>query len=121
MARAAMVWGDDAHEFKPERFIDTDNYKWPRDGFMTFSAGPRGCIGKTFALTEAIVILSLLVRNFELFPVYPSPSTHRNREELRRALLGYSTALTIGPTTRKVVFRRCVRPTRDAMDDEADA
>lgn len=116
-----MVWGDDAHEFKPERFIDTDTYKWPRDGFMTFSAGPRGCVGKTFALTEAVVILSLLVRNFELFPVYPSPSMHRNREELRRALLGYSTALTIGPTTKKVVFRRYVRPTRDAMDVEADS
>ena len=57
---------------------------------MTFSAGPRGCIGKTFALTEAIVILSLLVRNFELFPVTPADSQHRSREELRRALLGYS-------------------------------
>ena len=80
---------------------------------MTFSAGPRGCIGKTFALTEAIVILSLLVRNFELFPVTPADSQHCSREELRRALLEYSMALTIGPTTNNVVFRQYVRPTRE--------
>ena len=28
----ALVWGKDAHIFKPERFIDTEDYKWPRDG-----------------------------------------------------------------------------------------
>lgn len=30
--RLALVWGKDAHVFRPERFIDTDDYKWPRDG-----------------------------------------------------------------------------------------
>ena len=88
---------------------------------MTFSAGARGCIGKQFALTEAVIILSMLVRNFELFPAYPSPSTHRTREELRRQLLGYATALTIGPSTRNVVFRRYVRTARDVLDEELDA
>ena len=34
----AFHWGEDAAEFKPERFIDTDSYRWPRDAcaFKTF-------------------------------------------------------------------------------------
>jgi hypothetical protein len=32
----ALYWGDDAWEFKPERFIDTDSYKWPRDACTPF-------------------------------------------------------------------------------------
>ena len=27
----ALHWGEDVTEFKPERFIDTDAYRWPRD------------------------------------------------------------------------------------------
>lgn len=27
----AIHWGDDADEFNPERFIDTDTHRWPRD------------------------------------------------------------------------------------------
>jgi hypothetical protein len=99
---------------------------------LTFSAGARGCIGKTFALTEAMLILSLVVRNFELFPVVPAPSssssssqphaqadTPKGREELRKSVLGYATALTIGPTSKSVVFRRYVRGA-SVGEDEAD-
>ena len=28
---AALYWGEDAAEFRPERFIDTESYQWPRD------------------------------------------------------------------------------------------
>ena len=28
---SAIHWGNDVDEFKPERFMDTDTYKWPRD------------------------------------------------------------------------------------------
>jgi hypothetical protein len=28
---SAIYWGDDVSEFRPERFIDTDTYRWPRD------------------------------------------------------------------------------------------
>ena len=28
---SAIHWGNDIDEFKPERFMDTDTYKWPRD------------------------------------------------------------------------------------------
>jgi hypothetical protein len=27
----AIHWGEDADKFRPERFIDTETYKWPRD------------------------------------------------------------------------------------------
>ena len=28
---AALYWGEDAEAFKPERFIDTESYQWPRN------------------------------------------------------------------------------------------
>ena len=31
---SALHWGEDVYEFKPERFIDTDTYRWPRDACM---------------------------------------------------------------------------------------
>ena len=34
MLSSAIHWGDDAAEFKPERFIDTDTYHWPRDACL---------------------------------------------------------------------------------------
>jgi hypothetical protein len=30
----ALVWGDDVEDFKPERFIDTEGYRWPREACM---------------------------------------------------------------------------------------
>lgn len=35
----ALHWGHNVAEFKPERFIDTASYRWPRDAceLMTFS------------------------------------------------------------------------------------
>jgi len=27
----ALYWGEDVDDFKPERFMDTDTYRWPRD------------------------------------------------------------------------------------------
>jgi hypothetical protein len=34
---AALHWGEDVEEFKPERFIDTDTYRWPRDACTSTS------------------------------------------------------------------------------------
>ena len=33
---------------------------------MTFSHGPRGCIGQTFARAELAILLAGLVRSFEI-------------------------------------------------------
>lgn len=54
-------------EFLPERWLDTDaNNARHRCCFLPFSVGGRNCIGQSFAQTEAKLIISLLVKNFEI-------------------------------------------------------
>ena len=37
----ARYW-EDPHSFKPDRFLKD----WPRDAFLSFSAGARACLGR---------------------------------------------------------------------------
>jgi cytochrome P450 len=56
--------------FDPSRFLGAEREKMDRFAFLPFSAGPRSCIGLAFALQEATLVLSRLLRNFtfELAP-----------------------------------------------------
>ncbi|KAF8342996.1 cytochrome P450 [Cantharellus anzutake] len=67
------VWGPDANEFKPERWLSPNGVpdgamEIPSIKFLPFLAGPRACIGFRFSITEMkIVIFSLIrVMSFEL-------------------------------------------------------
>ncbi|KAJ7548617.1 hypothetical protein O6H91_07G019400 [Diphasiastrum complanatum] len=68
-----QLWGEDADNFSPERFSEGIAYaaKHP-SAFMPFSIGPRSCIGQTFALMEAKVVLCRLLQRFrfQLSPTY---------------------------------------------------
>ncbi|KAL1919058.1 uncharacterized protein VTP21DRAFT_2439 [Calcarisporiella thermophila] len=55
------IWGDDAEEFRPERFLS----EYPPNAYTPFSAGTRNCIGKSFALMEVRIALASLLLNFE--------------------------------------------------------
>jgi cytochrome P450 len=61
------VWGSDAAEFKPERWLDADGpaQHVSQYSYMPFSRGPRDCIGSKFALLEAKTIMSMIYRQFE--------------------------------------------------------
>ncbi|KAK7038732.1 hypothetical protein VNI00_010617 [Paramarasmius palmivorus] len=61
-----LYWGDDAVDFNPDKFIDTDSYRWPREAFMAFSHGPRNCIGQRFAMTEVVCILAYITRKYRV-------------------------------------------------------
>ncbi|CAN5951661.1 unnamed protein product [Sphagnum jensenii] len=57
------LWGEDVHEFKPERFVDgiAKATKHPL-ALMPFSFGPRFCVGQGFALDEAKSILVVILQ-----------------------------------------------------------
>lgn len=70
--RHHMLW-DDPDRFDPERFavgVQRDRF-----AFLPFGAGPRICIGASFALQEAVIILATLVARlqFDLTAQQPQP------------------------------------------------
>ncbi|XP_030517155.1 cytochrome P450 704C1-like [Rhodamnia argentea] len=65
MGRMHNIWGEDAEDFKPER--------WLKDGifqkespfkFVAFHAGPRICLGKDFAYRQMKIVSIALLRFF---------------------------------------------------------
>jgi len=61
MNRNPVVW-QSPNEFQPERF--QDGKEPPAHIFPTFGVGGRSCIGKYFAINEAIIILSIIHQHF---------------------------------------------------------
>ncbi|SJL05095.1 uncharacterized protein ARMOST_08467 [Armillaria ostoyae] len=63
------VWGDDAAEWNPRRFLEDRGIKRESLGayanLMTFSAGIRGCLGWRFAVMELQSVVTELLSNFE--------------------------------------------------------
>jgi enediyne biosynthesis protein E7 len=59
--------------FLPERFAPDHDAERPRFAYMPFAAGPRHCIGETFALYEMLMHLHRIARHFRLVHVADKP------------------------------------------------
>jgi cytochrome P450 len=63
--RHPRFWPD-PDAFKPERFASENEAARPRFAYMPFAAGPRHCIGETFALYEMLMHLYKVARRYRL-------------------------------------------------------
>ncbi|XP_048198454.1 cytochrome P450 4F6-like [Perognathus longimembris pacificus] len=78
------VWPD-PEIYNPYRF-DPENVKDRSPlAFIPFSAGPRNCIGQTFALSEMKVALALTLLRFRVLPDASVPEPRRKPELILRA------------------------------------
>ncbi|KAG2066949.1 cytochrome P450 [Suillus decipiens] len=68
--RSSAIWGADAKEFKPSRWLIEDGITAKAKEvqghrhLLTFVDGPRTCLGKDFAVAEFKAVLSVLVKSF---------------------------------------------------------
>lgn len=70
---------DQSEAFKPERWENDFERSLPRGVYIPFGDGPRICIGKGFALMEAVLLLATIAQKFHIevipgFEIIPQPS-----------------------------------------------
>lgn len=74
--RHRKLW-DDPDAFLPDRFDEAGREKMHRYQFLPFGAGPRVCIGSSFAMIETTMLLASFVRaaSFSIDPGFvPTPT-----------------------------------------------
>ncbi|KAJ3928858.1 MAG: cytochrome P450 [Lentinula lateritia] len=81
--RNLAIFGEDAHEFNPNRWLEgrvktEDNLGFPYANLATFAAGVRSCIGWRFAVAELQTFIVVLLRNFA---IRDTPKLTRIRRE----------------------------------------
>merc|ERR1712000_608626 len=64
--RDFTVWGADANDFNPDRMTDGKFEKLPQNAWKPFGTGSRACIGRSFAWQEAMLVLTMILQNFDV-------------------------------------------------------
>lgn len=64
MHRLTSIYGPDAEDFRPERWLAMDPPLRPGWGFLPFNGGPRTCLGQQSALIEASYATVRLLQTF---------------------------------------------------------
>ena len=70
----------DPEKFDPNRWTTEQCQKLPKFAYFPFGGGPRQCIGASFAMMEAVLLLATIARRFQLHPV--AESSGRTSAEL---------------------------------------
>jgi unspecific monooxygenase len=64
--RDPQAWGPDADEFRPDRFLPDEARGRAPHSYKPFGTGERACIGRQFALHEAVLVLVRLLHRYDL-------------------------------------------------------
>ncbi len=65
--RDKEIWGPDPESFDPERFSREAEAARPTYAYKPFGNGQRACIGRQFALQEAVLVLGMILQRFKLY------------------------------------------------------
>lgn len=64
--RDKAVWGPNADDFDPDRFLPENSRGRMPQTYKPFGTGERSCIGRQFALHEAVLVLARLLHRFDI-------------------------------------------------------
>jgi cytochrome P450 len=81
VAQADARWFPQPERFDPARFEGDAARTLPRGAYIPFGAGPRVCIGNSFASMEMTLALAMLVQRFTLRPA-PGQATPQVRMQV---------------------------------------
>jgi cytochrome P450 len=59
-----LRWYQNPEEFDPERWTPSARAARPKFSYFPFGAGPRQCIGESFAWMEGVLLLASIARNW---------------------------------------------------------
>ncbi|KAI0312574.1 cytochrome P450 [Amylostereum chailletii] len=102
-------------QYNPRYFPDPDTFKPSRwygvplesESVTAFSIGPRTCLGRKFATVEAVCFLTLLLRDWEVKPVFKEgEGPEEYRERMMQAKIGITLGVQELPVT---LVRRAAR------------
>jgi len=57
---------DEPEEFRPDRWLEERYRSAPRFSYFPFGGGPRICIGASFAMTEAVLVLATVGQKWQM-------------------------------------------------------
>ncbi|EKG19175.1 Cytochrome P450 [Macrophomina phaseolina MS6] len=73
--RDPKVWGEDAEQWNPDRMLDENFNRIQKEfpnSWKPFGNGMRACIGRPFAWQEALLVVAILLQNFNFTMEDPS-------------------------------------------------
>lgn len=89
--RDKSVYGKDADEYNPDRWLAPDARKNFDKAFIPFSVGPRACVGRNVALMELSILIASIFRRYDIELAEPNAPLDTFEGFLRKP-----TGLTIG-------------------------
>ncbi|MFI2608414.1 bifunctional cytochrome P450/NADPH--P450 reductase [Kitasatospora sp. NPDC018619] len=108
------AWGDNPELFDPSRFDPEDEQARSPHAFKPFGTGERACIGRQFALHEAVMLLGMLVHRYRLID-------HADyRLAIKQTLTIKPDGFTLG-LARRTPVRRAAAPAAPAATSAATA
>lgn len=82
MHRNPTIWGNDALEFRPERWASNQGAATHSWNYLPFNGGPRICLGQQFALTEVGYTVCRLLQSFKDIEAHSSMLEPKEPREL---------------------------------------